>query len=70
MKSLSQNILASPRRRRGLSTRGQALVEYSLISFLLLLGGSAVLLVVIDQLFDGLNEFLNSIYTVIQTAAL
>lgn len=50
--------------------RGQAMVEYSVVSHFLLMGGSAVMMKVIPRLFEGINAFYDSVYTVIETAAL
>lgn len=50
--------------------RGQAMVEYSVVSHFLLIGGSAALLPVIARLFEGINAFYDSVYAVIETAAL
>jgi hypothetical protein len=50
--------------------RGQAMVEYSVVSHFLLMGGSAVMMKVIPRLFEAINAFYDSVYTVIETAAL
>ena len=50
--------------------RGQAMLEYSLISHFILIGGSAMLLPVMTRLFEGISLFYDSVYTVIQTGAL
>jgi Flp pilus assembly pilin Flp len=50
--------------------RGQAMVEYSLVSHFMLIGGSLLLLPVINQLLKAITTFYDSIYTVIQTAAI
>jgi hypothetical protein len=57
-----------PLKRR--APRGQAMVEYSVVSHFLLIGGSAALLPVISRLFEGINKFYDSVYAVIETAAL
>jgi hypothetical protein len=49
--------------------RGQAMVEYSVVSHFLLMGGSAVMMKVIPRLFEAINMFYDSVYTVIETAA-
>jgi hypothetical protein len=46
------------------------MVEYSVVSHFLLMGGSLVMMKIIPRLFEGINEFYNSVYTVIETAAL
>lgn len=50
--------------------RGQAMVEYSVISHFILFSGTLLLLPVITKMFEGLTKFYDSVYTVIQTAAL
>jgi hypothetical protein len=52
------------------SPRGQAMVEYSVVSHFLLLGGSMALLPVIQKLFEGISLFYDGVYTIIETAAL
>ena len=46
------------------------MLEYSLISHFILIGGSAMLLPVMTRLFAGISLFYDSVYTVIQTGAL
>lgn len=50
--------------------RGQAMVEYSVIAHFILIGGGLLLLPVITRVFEGLNTFYDSVYTVLQTAAI
>ncbi len=50
--------------------RGQAMLEYSLVSHFILIGGTAALLPVITRLFEAISQFYDSVYTVIETAAL
>ncbi len=50
--------------------RGQAMLEYSLISHFILMGGGVFLLPVITRLFEGISLFYDSVYAVIQTGAL
>ena len=50
--------------------RGQAMVEYSVVTHFLLIGGTGVLLVVVPRLFEGITKFYDSVYTVVETAAL
>lgn len=64
----SKPEVQKPRRLR--APRGQAMVEYSVVSHFLLIGGSAALLPVITRLFEGINQFYDSVYAVIETAAL
>lgn len=49
--------------------RGQAMVEYSVISHFILIGGSLLLLPVVTELFNGISQFYDSVYTIIETAA-
>lgn len=49
--------------------RGQAMVEYSVVSHAILFGGAAMMLPIISKLFQGINMFYDSVYTVIETAA-
>ena len=50
--------------------RGQAMLEYSLISHFILIGGSLALLPIMTRLFEGISLFYDSVYAVIQTGAL
>lgn len=61
--------LRTPRR----APRGQAMVEYSIVSHFLLLGGGALMFFVFGKnggLLDGLNQFYDSVYFVLENAAL
>lgn len=58
------------KRRFANAPRGQAMVEYSVVSHFLLIGGSAALLPVITELFRAITAFYDSVYTVVETAAL
>jgi Flp pilus assembly pilin Flp len=55
---------------RRLSRRGQAMVEYSIITHFLLIGGTVLLLPVITKLYEGLSTYFESIYFVLRTAAI
>lgn len=55
---------------RRLSARGQAMVEYSVITHFLLIGGTVLLLPVITKLYEGLSAYFESIYFVLHTAAI
>lgn len=57
-------------RRRLKAPRGQAMVEYSVIAHFLLIGGTGMLLVVVPRLFQGISQFYDSVYTIVETAAL
>lgn len=68
---MQRNELQRQQKRRLLrAPRGQSMVEYSVISHFILFSGTLFLLPVITQLFQGLTKFYDSVYTVIQTAAL
>jgi hypothetical protein len=54
-------------RRR--APRGQAMVEYTVVGHFLLLGGGLALLPAINLMLKSLTLFYESVYTVIQTAA-
>lgn len=58
----------SPTRRK--SPRGQAMVEYSVVSHAILFGGSMMMLPIIQKLFEGISLFYDGVYTIIETAAL
>ena len=49
--------------------RGQAMVEYSVVAHVLLLGGGLALLPAISLMLEAITKFYDSVYTVIQTAA-
>lgn len=49
--------------------RGQAMVEYSVVSHFLLVGGAGTLMIVVPRLFEGISQFYDSVYTVVETAA-
>ncbi len=51
------------------SRRGQAMVEYSIVMHFVLLGGTLLMLTVIGDLYDALTTFYDSIYFVLNTAA-
>lgn len=57
-------------KRRKKAPRGQAMIEYSLVSHFILLGGAFGLLYWVSRLFEGINQFYDSIYTVIEASAL
>lgn len=50
--------------------RGQAMVEYSVVTHFLLIGGTGALLPVIVRLFEGISQFYDGVYTIIETGAL
>jgi hypothetical protein len=61
-------MLRKSDRRR--SPRGQATVEYSVVSHALIFFGATGLLPVIVQLLNAISTFYQSVYTVVQTAAI
>lgn len=59
------------RKRRSVRRpRGQAMIEYSLVTHFLLVGGALMLLPVVGMLFDALTEFYDSIFFVLNTGAI
>lgn len=50
--------------------RGQAMVEYSIVTHFLLIGGSLALLPVMSKLFDALSKYYESIFMVLNTGAI
>jgi Flp pilus assembly pilin Flp len=60
----------NPRTNQRKALRGQATVEYSVVSHSLLFFGAAGLLPVMTQLFKAVTTYFDSVYAVIQTAAL
>lgn len=65
-------VSKSQRQRRYRLARGQAMVEYSIVTHaLLLVGGGAVLgIAQYLRLFDSLNRYLDGLYFVLSTAAI
>ncbi|GMU60144.1 MAG: hypothetical protein AMXMBFR34_19070 [Myxococcaceae bacterium] len=61
---------AEPRKLRRLKPRGQAMVEYSIVAHFILFSGTLLLLPVITKMFEALTAFYDSVYSIIQTAAL
>jgi Flp pilus assembly pilin Flp len=45
------------------------MVEYSVVAHAILIGGSMLLLPMISELFKALTSFYDSVYTVLQSAA-
>lgn len=56
------------RRRKLRAPRGQAMVEYSMISHLLMIGGSGTLLFFAKELFNALGQYFEGIYFVIRSS--
>ena len=51
-----------------LRSRGQAMLEYSLVTHLILGGGSLLFMVVFVRLMSSINQFFDSIYFVLQSS--
>ena len=51
------------------SPRGQAMVEYSVVTHFLLIGGTLALLPVMSILYNSLSKFYESIFFVLSTGA-
>ncbi len=51
------------------SPRGQAMVEYSVVTHFLLIGGTLALLPVMSILYDSLSKYYESIFFVLSTGA-
>jgi Flp pilus assembly pilin Flp len=56
------------RRLRG--PRGQAMVEYSVVSHAILLGGAMAMLPAVTAVLNAITKFYDSVYVILQTAAL
>lgn len=67
---MANSELKVPKAAKRRSPRGQAMIEYSIVSHFLLIGGSLALLPMIVKLFEGISLFYDGVYTVIETAAL
>lgn len=50
--------------------RGQAMVEYSVVSHFLLIGGGMLLLPLVTKLFESLSKYYESIYYVLKNSAI
>ncbi len=62
-----QPVSIRARRRR---LRGQAMVEYSIVTHFILLGGTLTFLQVYVQFYDNLAKFYEGIYFVLNNAAI
>lgn len=51
-----------------LSSRGQAMLEYSLVTHLILGGGTLMFMVVFVRFMNSINQFFDSIYYVLQSS--
>lgn len=67
---MSARKTAKPRSElKGRSPRGQAMVEYSVVTHFLLIGGSLALLPVMSILYNSLSKYYESIFFVLSTGA-
>lgn len=62
--------MKSIEKRKARRPRGQAMVEYSIISHFILFSGTLFLLPVIKTLLESISKFYDSVYAIIQTAAM
>jgi hypothetical protein len=56
--------------RRIRAPRGQATVEYSVVSHAILLGGAMALLPAVTAVLNAITSFYDSVYAILQTAAM
>ena len=61
---------ANSRMRRLRGPRGQAMVEYSVVSHAILLGGAMAMLPAVTAVLNAITKFYDSVYVILQTAAL
>ncbi len=64
-----QNNNREQKRSRRSMPRGQSTVEYSWVSHALIFFGATGLLPVMVEVFNAITTFYDSVYTVVQTAA-
>lgn len=64
----SASLRASELRLR--APRGQAMVEYSLVTHFLLVGGALALMPVMSKLFDAFTQFYAGIFFVLTSGAI
>ena len=63
-------IFSKKNQWRPTKLRGQAMVEYSLISHALLIGGGLGLMPIIAKLYEGLDLYYKSIFFVLTSGAI
>lgn len=56
--------------KRKQSRRGQATVEYALVTHFLLIGGGLLLMPILADFFNSLSLFFESLYFVLNTGAI
>jgi len=66
----TEPLLRASRRRRALRRlqRGQAMVEYSAITFFLAMAGGVSIITVLPMLMNALNRYLQGLYFMINLA--
>lgn len=64
-----KNALKKRRSAEPRAPRGQAMIEYSIVTHFLLIGGSLALMPVMSKLYDALSKYYESIYSVLNTGA-
>jgi hypothetical protein len=67
----AQNMKSSTgmtRRRR--STRGQAMLEYSLVNFLLLVGAGLSMMFYVGRFYNALTQFYSAIFFVLKNGGI
>lgn len=71
MNAKANPSMSSERRRwwRRVKPRGQAMVEYSIVSHFLLLGGGMALLPVIAEVLKALDIYYQGIYYILEIGA-
>lgn len=67
-KTVTKRLATVAKRLR--APRGQATVEYSLVSHAILLGGALPMIVIMNKLFDAFSTFYASIYFVLNSGAI
>ncbi len=65
---MKKNNLESIKRRLQRSPRGQAIVEYSTVTFALLIGTTVALLPGLTIFYKAVNTFYDSIYFILESA--
>jgi hypothetical protein len=63
-------MMRTIRRRKLKAPRGQAMIEYSIITHFILFFGALGLMPAIVWLFRGLNTYYDSVYLVLQSSSI
>lgn len=69
-RTVKRNQPSAANRGARRAPRGQAMVEYSIISHALLLGGGVAMLPIVIRLINALSTYFASVYFVLSTGAL